>query len=118
MDPRCPFCWDKNVVRVGRPLRRLGDRYPRQLMECLDCEKWYWEGTGREVARLFEICATAIVSPGSCCGEIREVVGSGGIKWPRRRSSEFNWLCSECPHARFMARGAGEDPGSERVSLC
>ena len=118
MDSRCPFCWDKNVSRVGAPLRRPGAVGARQLMECRDCEKWYWEGTGREVPRLFEICATAIIDPGRCCGEIREVVGSGGARWPRRRAAEFNWLCSECPQRRFMADRAGDDPGSMSIALC
>lgn len=118
MDTRCPFCWDRNVHRVGPPVRQPGSRRPRQLMECRDCERWYWEGTGVEVPRLFELCATAVVNPGRCCREIREVMGSGGSRWPRRRSSELNWLCGECPHARFMVRGAGADGGTVTVSLC
>lgn len=118
MEARCPFCWNRNVSRVGPPLRRPGAGGARHLMECLDCEKWYWEGTGTEVPRLFEICATAVVNPGRCCGEIREVVNSGGVRWPRRRAAEFNWLCGECPDGRFMACRAGDDPGVIPVSLC
>ena len=118
MDIRCPFCWDRNVSRVGPPLRSHGTEAGRQLMECRDCEKWYWEDTAREVPRLFEICATAVVDPGRCCNEIREVVSSGGVRWPRRRAAEFNWLCSECPQSRFMASKAGDRSGELPVSFC
>ncbi len=118
MEARCPFCWDRNVNPVGAAARRPGNGHARRLMECRDCEKWYWEGTGREVPRLFEVCATAVVDPARCCGEIRDVVNSGGVEWPRRRAAEFNWLCGECPNARFLALKAGGEPASDSISLC
>lgn len=118
MDTRCPFCWNRNVARVGSPPRRAGAEGGRRLMECRDCEKWYWEGTGREVPRLFEICASAVIDPARCCGEIREVVNSGGIEWPRRRAAEFNWLCSECPQGRFVPCKAGDGLGASLISPC
>ncbi|MHB8094993.1 MAG: hypothetical protein ACYDH0_08625 [Candidatus Aminicenantales bacterium] len=118
MDGRCPFCWDRNVRRVLTQTASRGGGRLRQLMECADCEKWYWADTGEEVPRLFEICSTSIVQPGRCCEEIREVLGSGGVGPPRRRLAEFNWLCGECPHGRFVAGKSAQHPVWIRASHC
>ena len=105
MDGRCPFCWNRNVVPVGQP--RTGPGGPcatRRLMECADCEKWYWADSGEEVVRLFEICSTSVVDPRSCLEDVREILNSGGTGFPRRRTAEFNRLCSDCLNARFVQR--------------
>ena len=104
MDGRCPFCWNRNVSPVGQPPAGRGSPFARKLMECDDCEKWYWADTGDEVARLFEICSTSMVDPKSCLEDVREVLNSGGSGFPRRRTAEFNRLCSDCLNARFVQK--------------
>jgi len=73
-------------------------------MECGDCEKWYWADSGEEVLRLFEICAASMIDPQNCLEEVRGVLNSGGSGFPRRRTAEFNRLCSDCLSARFAQR--------------
>jgi hypothetical protein len=102
MNGQCAFCWSRHVRRAV-PLA-AGRMAPgsRLLMECRDCEKWFWADTGEEVPRLFEICATSLVNPRRCLEEIRQVLNSGGSGFPRRRAAEFNRLCSDCLNARFL----------------
>ena len=105
MDERCPYCWNRNVNPVGQPPAGRGAASAaRQLMECGDCEKWYWADTGEEVVRLFEICSTSMIDPKGCLEDVREVLNSGGSGFPRRRTAEFNRLCSECLNAKFVQR--------------
>ena len=105
MDERCPFCWNRNVVPVGQPgAGRGGSFSARRLMECGDCEKWYWGDSGEEVVRLFEVCSTSMIDPKSCLEDVREVLNSGGTGFPRRRTAEFNRLCSDCLNARFVQK--------------
>jgi hypothetical protein len=103
MDGRCPFCLDRSIIRVGPLVRGPAAGGSRILMECGACEKWFWADSGEEVPRLFDICATSMISPGRCYEEVREILNSGGNGFPRRRISEFNRLCSDCLNARFMA---------------
>ncbi len=103
MPRRCPFCWSGNVRPSG------GAAGFRPLAECGDCEKWFWCDSGEEVPRLFTLCATALTRPGRCDETIRGVLNSGGSGFPRRRAAEFNHLCSECRHARFLPGGMGLD---------
>jgi len=93
---RCPFCWSGNVRRA------LPLACSRPLVECGDCEKWFWGDSGEEVQRLFEFCATPVTRPSRCDAAIREAMNSGGNGFPRRRAAEFNRLCSDCLHARFL----------------
>jgi hypothetical protein len=90
---RCPFCMDGNVVRIAAG----------RLAACEDCERWYWADSGREVARLCEICATPLIEPQRCFEDVRELLGSGGTVFPRQRTAEINRLCSLCPNGRFAA---------------
>jgi hypothetical protein len=76
------------------------------LIECPECEIWYWADTGEQVPRLFEICPIAVIDPRSCLEEVREVLNSGGAGFPRRRTGEFNRLCTDCLEARFGPNGA------------
>ena len=103
MDERCPFCWSRNISRVGTSAGRRGAADSKTLMECQECEKWYWADSGEEVPRLFEICATPLVNPSRCEEDIREILNSGGTGFRRRRAGEFNRLCSDCLGARFLA---------------
>jgi hypothetical protein len=103
MRGRCPFCWSRSAVRavmsaVGRPVGGS-----RRLMECRECERWFWADSGEEVARLFELCVTPVIHPGRCETDIRKILNSGGNGFQRRRSAEFNTICSGCPGARFAA---------------
>ncbi|MGB8959392.1 MAG: hypothetical protein WCC00_10350 [Candidatus Aminicenantales bacterium] len=105
MDGKCPFCWSRNVTAVGQPGAGQGGPFAaRRLMECAECEKWYWADSGEEVVRLFEICSTSMIDPKSCLEDVREVLNSGGSGFPRRRTAEFNRLCSDCLNARFVQR--------------
>ena len=105
MDGRCPFCWNHNVTPVGQPgVGQGGPFVSRRLMECAECEKWYWADSGEEVVRLFEICSTSMIDPKSCLEDVREVLNSGGTGFPRRRTAEFNRLCSDCLNARFVQK--------------
>jgi hypothetical protein len=70
-------------------------------MECKDCEKWYWEDTGKEVFRLFLICETSLLDPAKCYKEVGDLLQSGKNGLPRRRLAEFNQLCSRCPDRRL-----------------
>jgi hypothetical protein len=92
------------VTPVGPYRSAGGGSGSHRLFECGDCEKWYWTDTGEEVARLFEICATSMIDPRSCLEDVREVLNSGGTGFPRRRTAEFNRLCSDCMKGRFASR--------------
>lgn len=109
MNRSCPFCWNPQISRVGETASGRTPSLPGRLMECGECERWFWAETGEEVVRLSEICTTALVNPGRCLSEIREVLNSGGHGVPRYRLGEFNRLCSDClsgrfPHRRSAAR--------------
>jgi len=73
-----------------------------RIMECEDCEKWYWAGQRVEVPALFKHCETTILHPHLCYEEVRETVLAAGAGFPRRRLAEFNHLCAECPNGRFL----------------
>lgn len=103
MDARCPFCWSRHIDVVGPATGGRAAGGSRRLMECGECEKWFWADSGEEVVRLFDICATSLVNPGRCDGEIREILNSGGNGFPRRRLAEFNRVCSACLNARFIS---------------
>lgn len=107
MDGRCPFCWNRNICRVGPLNGSPASGSTRWLMECGDCEKWFWGDSGEEVSRLFDICETSMINPGRCYEEVREILNSGGNGFPRRRVAEFNRVCSDCLNARFMAAKIG-----------
>jgi len=107
MAGHCPFCLSRRISQVGRPAAIRAASNGTSLMECGECEKWFWAGSGREVVRLFEICTTALVDPGPCIEEIREALNSGGNGFPRRRAAEFNRVCSDCLNGRFLAGGIG-----------
>jgi hypothetical protein len=108
MDGRCPFCWGEHARPVRTPADGGGVAVPagRHLMECSECEIWYWADTGEPVPRLFEICPFAVIDPLGCLEEVREVLNSGGAGFPRRRAAEFNRLCTDCLEARLGPRGA------------
>ena len=105
MQKGCPFCGGRRVEPVRQPLgwgAATGSR--GRLMACLGCERWYWQDSGEEVPRLFEICVTAVVSPGRCAEGVRAVLNSGGRGFPDRCIAVLNRLCGDCRNARFASR--------------
>jgi hypothetical protein len=97
----CPFCWSRNIKQVGAYSDQRGPGGSAKLMECGDCEKWYWADRGREAPALFLQCRTAILHPQRCLEEIRRVQQASGTGIPRSRLAEFNHLCTECPYGKF-----------------
>lgn len=102
MGERCPFCWGQNIKHVGALPKDRPSGTNGHLLECQDCEKWYWARGGAEAAALFMHCGTSFLRPQRCYEEIREIVLSAGNGFPRRRLAEFNHLCAECPNGRFV----------------
>ncbi len=100
----CPFCWNPNVSRVGETALGHRPNLPGRLMECGECERWFWAETGEEIVRLSDICTTAIVNPGRCLPEVRMILNPGGNGVPRYRIGEFNRLCGDCMNGRFPPR--------------
>ncbi len=100
---RCPFCWSSSISYVSSLAGRCADADVKMLRECRDCEKWFRADSGDEVPRLFEICATPFMDPARCDEDIRTILYSGGVDFPRRRAAEFNRLCTDCRHSRFLS---------------
>ncbi len=99
------------MTPVGQPgAGKGGPLASRRLLECAECEKWFWADSGEEVVRLFEICSTSMIDPKSCLEDVREVLNSGGTGFPRRRTAEFNRLCCDCLNARFVQRPTAAHP--------
>ena len=97
----CPFCWGKNINKVAEvPLN--GSRKTRNLYECQECEKWYWEDSGEEVFELADFCLTLLREPEKCDDVVVHPIRSGYFRSPKTKIKEFNHLCSECSHKRFV----------------
>ena len=112
MDALCPFCLGSQVKPVGHPRARMAGE-TGCLMECEECEKWYWADRAEEAPALFKHCQTTVIHPQRCYAEIREIVQAAGASFLRRRLAEFNHLCSECPHGLFLP---GSDASTQRKS--
>jgi hypothetical protein len=115
METLCPFCLGSNVRPVGRLKARMEGGTGR-LMECEECEKWYWADRAEEAPALFMHCQTPVVRPQCCYEEVREVVLAAGARFLRRRLAEFNHLCAECPHGRFLP-GPDTSGAPERLEI-
>jgi hypothetical protein len=118
MGERCPFCWGQNVAPVGTDPDSRSSRGDDRLVQCQECEKWYWADRQVEVPVLFDHCLTLRLRPGSCYEEVRAIALSGGSGFLRRRIGELNHLCAGCPGGHFerarLPVGAGKAPFSER----
>jgi hypothetical protein len=101
MGSYCPFCLGARVKVVGGQAKARSAEFKGTLMECEECEKWYWADREKEAAALFRHCQTPSINPGRCYQEVRDVVLSPGLGSVRMRLAEFNHLCAECPNARF-----------------
>lgn len=103
MKRQCPFCWGAGL-RTHRPSAGGSGWAPAFfLLECPECEKWFWAHSGEEVPLLYEICETAARNPGSCLPELREAVLWAGPS--PSRQTEFNFLCIHCRHRSFRPLG-------------
>lgn len=111
MGERCPFCWGQKVKPVGARSQDRKSAAIGQVIECEECEKWYWADREEEAPALFMHCETPILQPQGCYEEIRSVLKSEETIHLRRRLAEFNHLCSECPNGRFLA---GPDSAARR----
>jgi hypothetical protein len=97
---QCPFCWDLNTQKVAKvPLDGTGRT--RVLLECPDCEKWYWEDSAEEVGDLSGLCRN-LNRELARCPEVGFQPGESGRFWsPKTKVREFNHICSECSRKRF-----------------
>ncbi len=101
MDKQCPFCWDQNIRKLAQVVLN-GAGQTRSLMECLDCEKWYWEDSGEEIFELAELCQTLVMEPEKCDEVIISPIRSDYFSSPKTKLKEFNHICSECANKRFV----------------
>jgi len=101
MNGRCPFCWDKNTKKIAEVAMNSTGR-TRILMECPDCEKWYWEDNGEEVHELAELCFTLTLEPEVCEEIILHPIRAGYFSSPRTKIIEFNHICAGCRNKRFV----------------
>lgn len=97
---RCPFCWGQNTKNIAK-VASNGNGQTRNLLECLECEKWFWEDSGEEIFELAELCLTLIQKPMECTDVIIHPIRAGYFRNPRTKIKEFNHICSECSHKRF-----------------
>ncbi len=103
MKRQCPFCWSDRVRSVRSTAGERTAPADRFLLECLDCEKWFWANSGEEIPRLYEVCETAVLNPVRCFPELREAVLWDDLS--PSRQAEFNFLCSQCRFRSFRAVG-------------
>jgi len=47
----CPFCSGKNILFIDKE-SESGSKKTRSLMACIECDKFYWDGTEEEVINL------------------------------------------------------------------
>jgi hypothetical protein len=100
MDNRCPFCWGKNTRNIAKVVTN-GNGQIRNLLECLECEKWFWQDSGEEIFELAELCLTLQKDPMKCTDVIIHPIRAGYFNSPRTKIKEFNHICSECSFKRF-----------------
>ncbi|MFP4081821.1 MAG: hypothetical protein ACLFVG_03575 [Candidatus Aminicenantes bacterium] len=62
---RCPFCWGGNIRPVYASAENPGHN-SRLLMECGDCEKFFWNDTREPVFSLPALCHTLTEHPEIC----------------------------------------------------
>ncbi len=99
----CPFCWGKNILLIDKEIVS-GSKKTRSLMECVECEKFYWDGTEVEVINLSEKCKTKIYEPKKCYEDVKNPLRSGFLTYPKQKVKEFNQICSVCPNRKFVAQ--------------
>ena len=98
----CPFCWDKNVRHIY-DARIKNHNSTRALMECISCEKHYWDDTKEQVKVLLDLCETFCFEPENCYEDIKNYNKSNKFIYSRRKIEEWNLLCGTCPHRKFLS---------------
>lgn len=99
----CPFCWGKNILLIHN-VSLNGSERTRSLMECFECEKFYWNGTEEEIINLSEICKTKNLEPTKCYEDVKNPLRSGFLTYPKQKVIELNLICSECPNRQFTGK--------------
>ena len=100
MPRQCPFCWDQHIMKVAK-VSLNGTGRTRVLLECGDCEKWYWEDSGEEVRELAGLCLNRIGWPVRCEEVVVHPTRESRFASPATKIREFNHICSECSQKRF-----------------
>jgi hypothetical protein len=99
----CPFCLGENITFIdfvgGNRIKNS-----RTLMECTECEKFYWDDDGKEVKHLFDSCETILLNPKKCDENVRKGHTNGKANYDRRKIEEFDLLCGSCSHRKFFLR--------------
>jgi hypothetical protein len=99
----CPFCLGENIKFIDF-VRVDGLENSRPLMECNECEKFFWNDDGKEIKHLSESCATLLMSPEKCYEEVRIASMAGIINYDKRKTEEFDLLCGSCSHRKFFLK--------------
>ncbi len=99
-DLRCRFCWGENIVHINQGISNEREDGTR-LIECLSCERFYWEDSGEEISNLSEICQTRRMRPDHCYEEVRANFNPVEHYCPKAKAVEFNLICSECSKRNF-----------------
>jgi hypothetical protein len=100
MEKKCPFCWGQKIRKVVE-VALNGTGQTRNLLECMECEKWFWDDSGEEIFELAELCQTMMAEPTKCTDVIIHPIRAGYFRSPKTKIKEFNHICSECSYKRF-----------------
>lgn len=102
-EARCPFCFGKNIKFIDF-VKGNSIENSKSLMECTDCEKFYWNDDGKEVKNLSGSCETILMDPEKCDGDVKKVHTNGKVRYDRRKIEEFDLVCGSCSHRKFFFR--------------
>ncbi|MDH5468446.1 MAG: hypothetical protein OEY25_13600 [Candidatus Aminicenantes bacterium] len=102
-EARCPFCFGENIKFIDF-VRGNGIENSRPLMECTECEKFYWDDDGKEIKHLSGSCETILMDPEKCDEDVRKGHTNGKAHYDRRKIEEFDLLCGSCSHRKFFFR--------------
>jgi hypothetical protein len=101
MARQCPYCWDENITKVAEvPLNGTGRT--RTLLECGDCERWYWEDSAEEVRQLAVLCLNLVRQPARCEDIVVRPRKARPFWSPRSKIREYNHICSACSQKLFF----------------
>ncbi len=99
----CPFCLGENITFIDFVKGNYNEN-SRPLMECTDCEKFYWYDDGKEIKHLAGFCETILMNPDNCDEDVRKGHTKGKANYDRRKIEEFDLLCGSCSHRKFFLK--------------
>lgn len=99
----CPFCLGENITFIDF-VKANNIENSRPLMECIDCEKFYWNDDGKEIKHLSGSCETILMNPAKCDEDVRKGHTNGKANYDRRKIEEFDLLCGSCSHRKFFLK--------------